>query len=132
MSTASGLMAFSLYFITSLAILGVFMTIYVWFTPYSEIELIRGGNSAAAVSFMGALFGFVLPLASVVFYTHSLAEMAIWGAITGSVQLLVFMFGRLIIPNVQEQIQSNVPAASILLFSLSVGTGILNAICISY
>lgn len=132
MSTTSGLLAFILYFVSALGILGLFMAIYVWFTPYAEIELIREGNSAAAISFGGALIGFVLPLSSVIFYTHSLLEMALWGAITGSVQLLVFMFGRLIIPNVQEQVQSNVSAAAILLCALSVGVGILNAICISY
>ena len=45
----AGLPAFLTYFFLSLALLVVFLAIYLAVTPYSELQLIRQGNAAAAV-----------------------------------------------------------------------------------
>ena len=60
----TGLPLFAAYFLLGLVLLGTFVFVYVRLTPYREIALIRGGNSAAAASLGGAIIGFVLPVAS--------------------------------------------------------------------
>ena len=51
----SSLPAFAGYFATALGLLAVFVVLYIFVTPYSELTLIREGNTAAAVSLGGAI-----------------------------------------------------------------------------
>lgn len=119
--------SFMIYFVVAIVLLVVFMFIYEKLTPYKEFAEIANNNIAAAITFGGAIIGFTLPLAAAIFYTHDIFEMAKWAAITGLVQLVVFTALRRFVPNIQA---GNV-APAILLFSMSVAIGILNAICIS-
>ncbi len=119
--------SFMIYFVVAIVLLAVFMFIYEKLTPYKEFAEIANNNVAAAITFGGAIIGFTLPLAAAIFYTHDIFEMAKWAAITGLVQLVVFTALRRFVPNIQA---GNV-APAILLFSMSVAIGILNAICIS-
>ncbi len=121
------IISFISYFVVALVLLVVFMFIYVKVTPYNEFAEIARDNVAAAITFGGAILGFTLPLAAAVFYTHDIIEMAKWAGITGVVQLVVFMVLRRFVPDIQA---GNV-APAILLFSMSVAIGILNAVCIS-
>ena len=41
----AGLPSFLLYFVTGLALLGVFLAVYGWVTPYRELALIREGKT---------------------------------------------------------------------------------------
>ena len=52
------------HFITSVIVLLIGVVIYLFITPMKEIALIRQKNTAAAISFSGALLGLALPLAS--------------------------------------------------------------------
>ena len=122
------LVSFISYFAVALLLLAAFMFIYTRVTPYNEFVEIGRNNVAAAIVFAGAILGFTLPLAAAIFYTHDLLEMLKWAAITGVVQLVVFTILRRFVPN----IQAGEVAPAILLFSMSVAIGILNAICISY
>jgi len=127
-----GLPAFLLYFGTSLALLALFITIYIWITPYREFTLIREGNVAAAASLSGTIIGFVIPLAHAVALSVSLADMALWGLIALVVQLLVFFAVTRILPGAARDIPAGKVAPGILLGALSLGTGILNAACMTY
>ena len=64
-----GLMDFCTYFAAAVGFVAVFCQVYCWITPYDELKLVREGNVAPAISFGGALIGFVLPLYSAI--THS-------------------------------------------------------------
>ncbi|MGZ5223125.1 MAG: DUF350 domain-containing protein, partial [Burkholderiales bacterium] len=55
----AGLPAFALYMVSSLALLVLFIVIYIRITPYREFALIREGNAAAAASLSGTIIGFV-------------------------------------------------------------------------
>jgi len=127
-----GLPAFLLYLATSLALLALFIVIYIWITPYRELTLVREGNVAAAASLSGTILGFVVPLAHAVALSVNLADMALWGFIALVVQLLVFFAVTRIIPGVARDIPANRLAPGILLGALSLGTGILNAACMTY
>lgn len=128
----SGLPAFISYFATAIGLLALFLTIYLFITPYREIALIRAGNTAAAASLSGALLGFVLPLSSAIAHSVSLLDMAIWGLIALIVQLLAYLAARLLLPGLAADIPAGQVAAGILTGALSLAVGILNAACMTY
>jgi putative membrane protein len=123
--------SFISYLVVATLLLSLFMFVYEKVTPYREIQLIKGGNNAAAIAFAGAILGFTLPLISVIFYTHSLVEMVKWGFITGVVQLLVFVAVQRLW-NIAECIKEGRVASAILYSSIAVAVGMLSAISISY
>jgi len=127
----SGLPAFASFFATGIVLLGVFFALYVLITPYNELQLIRAGNEAAAVSLGGAVIGFALPLAVSVAVSHNLYAMIGWGVVAGIVQLLVFAVARLALPRINESIPQGRLASGIFLALLSIAVGILNAGCIA-
>jgi putative membrane protein len=131
-SSIGGLPAFLVYLVTSLALLALFIVIYIWITPYRELTLIREGNAAAAASLSGTIIGFVIPLAHAIAQSVNLADMALWGLIALVVQLLVFFAVTRIVPGLARDIPAGKAAPGILLGSLSLGTGILNAACMTY
>ena len=128
----AGLPAFALYLVASLALLALFIVIYVRLTPYREFALIREGNVAAAASLSGTILGFVIPLAHSVAQSASVGDMALWGFIALVVQLLVFFGVTRIVPGVARDIPAGKIAPGILLGTLSLATGILNAACMTY
>jgi putative membrane protein len=128
----SGLPAFALYFVSSLALLALFVAIYIRITPYREFSLIRQGNPAAAVSLSGAMLGFTLPLAHSVAQSVNLADMAIWGLIALVVQLLVYFVASRLMPTITADIPAGRIGPGIFLGSLSLATGLLNAACMTY
>ena len=115
----------------SLALLAVFVAIYVRVTPYREIALIREGNMAAAFSLSGSILGFVVPLASAVQHSVNIVDMAIWGVIALFVQLAAFVAVKLLIPSRRGHPRRQA-AQGFFLGALSLGVGLLNAACMSY
>jgi putative membrane protein len=130
--TLAGFDDFLVYFAASIAMVALFLAIYVRVTPYREITLIREGNAAAAASLSGALLGFVLPLASAVAHSVNLADMAIWSAIALIVQVAGYGVARVLLPGIASGIPSGNIAHGVFLGALSIGVGILNAACMSY
>lgn len=123
---------FLVYLAVSLAILAVFITIYIRVTPYREIALIREGNMAASFSLSGSLLGFIVPLASAVQNSVGVVDMAIWGLIAMMVQIAAFVVVKLLIPSITQDIAAGKGAQGFFLGSLSLGVGLLNAACMSY
>jgi putative membrane protein len=123
---------FLIYLGISLALLGLFLAIYVRITPYREIALIREGNMAAAYSLSGAMLGFVVPLASAVEHSVNPVDMAVWGVIALLIQLGAFMLTRLMLPNITADIPAGKQAAGFFLGAVSLGVGILNAASMTY
>jgi putative membrane protein len=128
----AGLPAFALYLLSSLALLAMFIAIYVRVTPYREFALIREGNAAAAASLSGTIIGFVIPLAYAVIQSANIVDMVLWGVISLLVQLVVFFCMTRIVPGIGRDIPAGRVAPGVLLASLSVATGILNAACMTY
>ncbi|MGR9578426.1 DUF350 domain-containing protein [Pandoraea sputorum] len=124
----NAILAFLSYFVTAAVLLGIFVLIYVWVTPYREFQLIRDGNSAAAITLAGAVLGFTFPLMASVYYTQSLREMVAWAGVTCVVQLLVFVCVR----RRAHQIKEGNVASAITIASFSLAAGLLNAVCISH
>jgi putative membrane protein len=126
-----GFLSFIVYLFTAIVLLAAFMFVYSFTTPYNEFRAVRDNNIAAAVAFSGAILGFIFPLMAAIFYTHSILEMAKWAAITGVVQMLLFQVLHRI-NGCGHCIRERKVAPAILLASMSVAVGMLNAMCISY
>jgi putative membrane protein len=115
------------YLATAVALLAVCVFAYIRMTPYRELELVKQGNVAAALSLGGATLGLSLPIGSAIFFTHSLNEMALWAAIGCVMQFILFFVLRKQAQSIQV---GNVASGTLLAF-LSIATGLLVAMCIS-
>ncbi len=127
----SSLPAFAGYFATALALLAVFLLLYVFVTPYNELALIRSGNTAAALSLAGAMVGYALPIAVSVAVSHNIGVMVGWGVVACVVQLLAYIVARLALPQINQNIPQGKIASGVFLATLSLAIGILNAGCIA-
>ena len=123
---------FLAYLGTALALFAVFVTIYLYVTPYDEVALIRNNNTAAAISLSGALLGFAMPIAKVIAHSDTLLDLAFWGVVAGTVQLLAWMLARVALPNLQEDIAAGRAAPATFVAALSITVGLLNAACMTY
>lgn len=120
---------FLLYFGTALAFTVAFLTAYTVFTPQNEFKLIRDGNIAATTSLLGAFLGFIIPLGTVIQHSVSIPDLAIWGLVVLIVQILAFTLARLVIPNLPQRIETNVPQAGLFAGGIALSVGLLNSAC---
>ena len=128
----SGFDQFLIYAGLSVAFIYLYMIVYLWLTPYSELKLIKDGNIAAALSLSGSVLGFTLPLAAAIFNSVNPWDMMLWAGIAAAVQLLVYVAVRYTLLNVVRRIPDGQVATGIVLASISVSAGILNAACMTY
>jgi len=128
----TGATAFIIAFVAAVVFFAAFKFIYQLVTPYHERDLIRQGNSAAAVALGGALIGYVLPLASALSHTVSLPEFAAWALLAGVIQIVSFIVvSRFVYKALAARIEAGELAAGIYLASISIGVGLLNAACMT-
>ena len=123
---------FLAYLGTAIVLLVAFVAIYLYVTPYDEINLIRANNTAAAISLSGAVLGFAMPIANVIAHSDTLADLAVRGVIAGAVQLLAWMVARVALPRLKEAIAAGQVAPAIFVAALSVTVGLINAACMTY
>lgn len=132
LASLAGLLGFCTYFAAAVGFMIVFCVVYCKMTPYDELKLIHGGNTAAAISFGGALIGFTLPLYSAITHSIGFTDMLIWAVIAMLVQFAVFGSVRLIFKDLANEIENNHTAAASFLAFFSIAIGILNAACMTY
>lgn len=125
----SSFLAFIAYFAIAVAMMGLFLLIYVWSTPHNEFKLMREGNGAAALGLTGAMLGFVIPLALVISVSGSLMQMTMWGAGALLVQTLGQFGARLLFPNLTTDIVAGKFSAAIVQSGIALSLGILQAAC---
>lgn len=132
LSSLDGLPPFLAYFAVAVVLVLIFIGLYTWITPHSEMDLIRANNPAAALAFGGALIGFALPLSSAITHSLSLLDCAIWGAVALVVQVLTFTVLRFCIKQLPERIHNGEIATGILSAAVAIAVGLINAACMSY
>jgi len=123
---------FLIYFAVAMLLLVAFTLIYTKVTPYNEIALIRQGNTAAAISLSGALIGFAMPLASTVANAVNLIDLVLFAVLATVVQLIVFVFARMLMPGLTESIEGGNVAKATFLAAVSLAVGMLNASALVY
>ncbi len=127
-----GLGSFLGYFLAAILLLALFSMVYGRVTPYSEYRLIKEGKVAPSISFVGALLGFIAPLASAITHSVALLDMVLWALVALVVQIGVFLSLRMLFADLCKQIAADSVSAAILLGGVSFAVGILNAACMSY
>ncbi len=127
-----GLPSFLAYFGAAISSLLVFCAIYLRVTPLREIALIKEGKAAPAISFAGAVLGYVLPIASVIANSLSLLDLILWAIVALVVQIAVFVTVSLSFSGIVKQIAADHTGAAIFVATLSLAAGILNAACMTW
>jgi putative membrane protein len=111
----------------TLVILVLGAALYALLTPHREIQLIREGNSAAALSLGGVLVGLAIPLSASLSASVSLLEIGIWGVATVGVQLLVFKLIDWFLHGLPQRIQDGEMSAATLLAGAKVASAMILA-----
>ena len=119
------------HFVTSVIVFLIGVIIYLFITPMKEIALIRKKNTAAAISFSGALIGLALPLASSLSASGSIYEIIVWGLVAIVIQLFCFKTVDILINDLPKRIENGELSSSILLFSIKISVALLNSAAIS-
>lgn len=132
LASLSGIIPFIAYFAAAIAMLLIFMKIYMVMTPHDEMALIKENNVAASLVLSGAFLGFSLPLASAAANSLGIIDFVVWGIIACVAQLIVYQIFRRFYPKITSRIESGEMAISTKLATISVTVGLLNAACITY
>jgi len=130
MSDPNAILLFLGYFGVSILLFATFLAAHSLITHIKEWDLIRAGNTAAALSLGGAMIGFALPLASAINHSAGLADMVVTAAVASAVQLLCFAAMRLLRRDASAALVRGDIAEGILLAAVSVVLGMLNAACL--
>lgn len=120
----NGLVSFAVYLVASLAMLAAFTRIYTWITPYDEVQEIRAGKLAPAISLAGAMLGFTCPLLVAAHVQAGFIDFLAWSLLACVVQLGVFRLLYWLMPRV---IETNNAAGALCFAAASVCTGLINA-----
>lgn len=128
----AGFPGFLLHFAVALLLLGLFCIVYAGVTPYPEFKLIREGKVAPAISFSGAVLGFVIPLGSAIAESVSFVDMVIWALVALAAQILVFFALRFAFAGLVRDIADDRRGPAIFLGVMSVAVGMLNSACMTY
>lgn len=111
----------------TLVILVVGAAVYALLTPHREIQLIREGNTAAAMSLAAVLVGLAIPLSVSLSASTSPLEMSLWGATIIAVQLLVFRVIDFILHGLPQRIQDGEVSAATLLAGAKIASALILA-----
>lgn len=130
-SFLTGFPVLLLHFSVTLAMLGVGVTIYMLITPYHELDLIRGGNNAAAISLSGAIVGLALPLAICMLRSVSVWDIIIWGVVTLVIQLLAYRLGDALLKGLPGRIEAGEIGAAILVAAIKLAVAMINAAAVA-
>ena len=105
--------------------------IYQMITPYNELDLIRGGNIAAALSFSGALVGLALPLAVCMARSLNLWDIIIWGCLTLFIQLIAYRIGDALLKDLPKRIETGELSAATTIVGIKLSVAMINAAAVA-
>ncbi|MBV9590138.1 MAG: DUF350 domain-containing protein [Hyphomicrobiales bacterium] len=132
MATISKLADFGEFFGLALALIVLYLIVYVLATSHNELALIRANILSAAIALGMSLIGFALPLSSAIVYTHNLPNFFMWGIVALVVQILVYWLVRLVLPDLTRRIAAGEVTAALFLGCASLTAGIINAAAMSF
>jgi putative membrane protein len=126
-SLIAGFPVLMLHSATTFAILVAGALIYLRITPHDEIGLIRAGNTAAAVSFGGALVGMAAPLAFCMAASVSVWDILIWGAVTVVLQIVAYRLTDGVLRDLSARIERGEMASAVFMVSVKLAVAAVNA-----
>ena len=128
---ASGFPVVLLHGGVALAIFAVGAALYALLSPGREIQLVRDGNPAAAVSLGGVLVGLALPLAVALAASTSVLEAALWCGSAAIVQLFLFWLVDLVFRGLPQRVREGDVGAAALLAAARLAVGALLAAAVT-
>jgi putative membrane protein len=128
----AGVPNFFLYSAIGVTLTFVFAVIYMRITGHDEVKLIREGNASAALALGGSLIGFAMPMSKAIAQASSVPDCVLWGVMALIVQLLAYALARALIPSLSQKIEMNTMATAIMLASISIVAGQINAASMTY
>lgn len=130
-SFLAGFPVLMLHSAVTIGMLAVAVFAYVWITPWREMELIRGGNVAAAVSLSGAIVGLALPLAVAMATSVSVFDILVWGVVTLVLQVIAFRLADVILKDLPKRIEAGEVGPALVLVSVKLATAFVNAAAVA-
>ncbi len=126
-SLIAGLPQLVLQFLAAAGVYAAGIAVYTRLTPYHELDLVRGGNIAAAITLSGALVGLALPIGATLARSLSVADILIWGAVATVVQAAAFGAASLLLRELPARVERGDIAAALVVASVQIAVGIINA-----
>ncbi|MFC0190120.1 DUF350 domain-containing protein [Fictibacillus aquaticus] len=125
---------FLLYAATGLGLLMVGFVMFEMTTKVKELKLISKGNTAAALSIGGRLFGLAFVIGSSIANSVNIVDMLIWGAIGIVAQVIAFYIAEVLILRIKisKAVEENNVAVGVILLLLSLSVGWVIAQCLTY
>jgi putative membrane protein len=102
------------------------LVVYVWVTPYREIELIRDGNIAAAITLSGQMLALAIPLAAMMAHSVNVPDIMLWELVT-----VILQFVAILIRHLPAAIERGEIGPALVLACGQVVAGLLNAAAMS-
>ena len=130
-SLLTGLPVLLLHFVVTLVMLIVGVWVYTKITPYDEFQLIREGNTAAAVSLAGACVGLALPLAFCMAASVNVVDIVLWGMAAIVIQLVGFRVTDWLLKDLPARIKSGEIGPAVLLVGVKLSVAAINAAAIT-
>jgi putative membrane protein len=126
-SLISGLPTLVLQFVAAAAVYAAGIAIYARLTPYHELELVRAGNVAAAITLGGALIGLAMPVGATLARSLSVADILVWGAVATVMQAAAFALANLLLRELPARVERGDIAAALVAAAVQLSVGIVNA-----
>lgn len=126
-SLISGLPTLVVQFAAAAAVYAAGIAVYTRLTPYHEIDLVRGGNVAAAITLAGALVGLAMPVGATLARSLSVADILVWGAVATVLQAAAFGLASLLLRELPARVERGDIAAALVAAAVQVSVGIVNA-----
>lgn len=126
-SLISGLPTLVLQFAAAAAVYAAGIAAYTRLTPYHELELVRAGNVAAAITLGGALVGLAMPVGATLARSLSVADILVWGAVATVMQAAAFRLASLMLRELPQRVERGDIAAALVAAAVQLSVGIVNA-----
>ncbi|SDG46026.1 MULTISPECIES: DUF350 domain-containing protein [Thalassobaculum] len=130
-SLLTGLPYLLLHLTVTLAMLAVGAWLYEKITPIREVDLIKAGNVAAAVSYSGALLGMAIPLAFCMAASVNVLDIVVWGVVALALQLAVVRLVEAILGGLWHRIEADQIGPAILVAAVKLSVAAINAAAVS-
>lgn len=130
-SLTTGFPVLLLHFLVTVTMLGVGIVVYLWMTPYPELQLIRAGNIAAAVSLGAAVISLAVPLAFSMSVSVGVIDIIVWGLVTLAILLIVYRVIDFLMKDLPKRIEDGELGPAILLASVKLGVAAITAAAVS-
>ena len=130
-SFMTGLPVLLLHYLVTLTMLAIGVTVYLWMTPYTELELIRDGNVAAAVSLGATIISLAMPLAFSMAVSVGVWDIVLWGLVTLVIVLVVYRVIDFLMKDLPRRIEVGELGPAILLAAVKLGVSIITAAAVS-